>query len=386
MNATATDPKYLIHFSTNQGLTVFFEGAKPLSVASANPMYSDIKAKIGKGITNGLFELVNLAARIKHHSKGKFTLVEQEDGTDTIFLFGKPMPKALSDLVIKFTESGSPTEILEKFWNNCCANPSEESRQALYSFICANNMTLTDDGCFIGYRAIRHDWKDYHTGTMDNSIGSTPEVKRADVDPNSSNICSRGLHVAAWRYAEGFKQSGGRLIEVKVNPADVVTVPPDYNQQKMRVCKFNVLSEILEERKSLVHPSTFNNCSSWDSEDDDCEDDFVHDVDDNEDEVSNTKNEDLFYLNVTSYGGVNVPAALARKAGFKVGDNAYVYIVNKSVRVAHSLPLTFNLDLVVSAITVDVHNSIRIGSKFFNNKRMGDQVEAEIVTGVIEIR
>ncbi len=41
-------------------------------------------------------------------------------------------------------------------------------------------------------------------------------------------------------YAGGF--AGNNLIEVAVNPADVVSVPYDYNQQKCRCCRYEVLT------------------------------------------------------------------------------------------------------------------------------------------------
>jgi hypothetical protein len=37
---------------------------------------------------------------------------------------------------------------------------------------------------------------------------------------------------------------GGRLVAVKINPADVVSVPSDYNNQKLRTCSYTVMFEI----------------------------------------------------------------------------------------------------------------------------------------------
>jgi bifunctional DNA-binding transcriptional regulator/antitoxin component of YhaV-PrlF toxin-antitoxin module len=67
-------------------------------------------------------------------------------------------------------------------------------------------------------------------------------MKRSEVDDDPAVTCSRGLHVAAFPYARDFYPNG-KMMEVKVNPMDVVAVPDDYNAQKMRVCKYVVLRE-----------------------------------------------------------------------------------------------------------------------------------------------
>lgn len=153
---------------------------------------------------------------------------------------GQPLPEALNKRLLDLIETQMPTEILVRFWNNLKQNPSFNSRQMLYKFLEHNGHPLTEDGCFIAYRGIREDFKDKHTGTMDNSPGRVIEVSRESVDDNPNNTCSHGLHVACFDYAKGF---GERLVEVKVNPKDVVAVPTDYNGTKMRVCKFEVLAE-----------------------------------------------------------------------------------------------------------------------------------------------
>jgi hypothetical protein len=67
-----------------------------------------------------------------------------------------------------------------------------------------------------------------------------------DEDPN--NTCSYGLHVANWDYA--YNNYGGKsdiMLEVEVDPADVVAIPVDYNQSKMRVCKYKVINVVSQE-------------------------------------------------------------------------------------------------------------------------------------------
>ena len=75
-------------------------------------------------------------------------------------------------------------------------------------------------------------------------------MDRDSVDADSSVTCSHGLHVAAFEYAH---RHGRTLVAVKVNPVDVVSIPFDYNGQKMRVCRYKVLEVIGEEIKESLY-------------------------------------------------------------------------------------------------------------------------------------
>ena len=153
---------------------------------------------------------------------------------------GDSLPVELSKRIVTFVEQDLPKQALLNFWRNLKKNPSFRARKMLYKFLEHNGHPLTEDGCFIAYRGVNNDFKDLHSGTFDNSPGAVCEMPRSQVDDDPNNTCSTGLHVACYSYANSF---GPKLIEVKVNPADVVAVPNDYNGTKMRVCKFTVVRE-----------------------------------------------------------------------------------------------------------------------------------------------
>lgn len=150
-----------------------------------------------------------------------------------------PIPAELNSRIILYKEQGIPYDSLLKFWNNLKQNPSFNARQMLFAFLTHNGHPFTEDGCFIAYRGVTAEFKDVHTGKFNNSVGSVCEMDRSKVDDNPNNTCSSGLHVACFDYAKGF---GTQLIEVKVNPKDVVAVPVDYNGTKMRTCRFEVVA------------------------------------------------------------------------------------------------------------------------------------------------
>lgn len=178
------------------------------------------------------------------------------DGTGLDFRDGKlwdgtkPLPETLTARIIKFRNMELPYKPLLNFWENLKLNPSFNSREMLYKFLKHNGHPITEDGMFIAYRGVSEDFKDKHTGQFDNRPGQVLEMPRDQVDDNPNNTCSSGFHVACFDYARGF---GDKLIEVKVNPRDVVTVPTDYEGTKMRVCRFEVIQEAEKPRTEEVY-------------------------------------------------------------------------------------------------------------------------------------
>lgn len=214
----------------NNSIVVNFDG-KTISVNKADGRYKDVLACIKEGRLQDIPTVIDVKTFFAQQG------LQIVDGL--IHIDGSPMPDALSKRVLQFREEGLPFEPLLKFWENLKDNPSFNSRQMLYKFLEHNGHPLTDDGCFIAYRGVTEDFRDVHTKTFDNRVGQICEMPREKVDDNPNNTCSNGLHVACHDYAKGF---GPQLIEVKVNPKDVVAVPTDYNGTKMRVCKFEVVA------------------------------------------------------------------------------------------------------------------------------------------------
>lgn len=187
--------------------------------------------------------LVSAAKRIETYSKGNFLVV---NGRVTVN--GQPAGEVLSNKIMKFSDEGLPFQPLLKFAANLQNNPSFRAVNELFQFLEKNDHPITEDGNFIAYKRVRSNFKDIHTNTMDNSVGTTVEIPRNQVDEDSSRTCSNGLHVANWDYAHTqFASSDANsdiMLEVEVNPSDVVAIPSDYNQSKMRVCKYKVLGVV----------------------------------------------------------------------------------------------------------------------------------------------
>lgn len=185
--------------------------------------------------------LVSAALRIEKFSDGKFQVKNGE-----ILVDGIVASPVLGRKIKEFADEGLPYEPLVEFAKKVAKNPSARATQELYQFLEKNNHPITDSGNFIAYKKVREDFKDVHSGTFDNSPGNTLKMPRSMVNEDPNQTCSAGLHVANFDYASRF-YPGGIMLEIEVNPEHVVAIPIDYNQAKMRVCEYKVLSVIEQE-------------------------------------------------------------------------------------------------------------------------------------------
>lgn len=225
----------------NDSIVLNYNG-KTQNIASDDSRYADVLTCIRNNTLDRIPELVETERAFQGSG------VELRDGL--LWEGENPFPAELSQRILMFKEKKLPYKPLLKFWDNLKKNPSFNSRKMMFAFLEHNGHPLTQDGCFIAYRGVTEDFKDKHTKTFDNKPGSICEMPRQNVNDNPNETCSHGLHVACFDYAKGF---GEKLVEVKVNPSDVVCVPVDYSGTKMRVCKFEVVQECAAMLEGLVY-------------------------------------------------------------------------------------------------------------------------------------
>ena len=123
-------------------------------------------------------------------------------------------------------------------------NPSKRAVDELYGFLEKNSLPITPDGHFLAYKKVRQNYFDCHTGKMDNSVGKIVEMERNEVDDNKDQTCSTGLHFCSQEYLPHFGGGDSRVVIVKINPRDVVSIPVDYNNAKGRACRYEVIGEV----------------------------------------------------------------------------------------------------------------------------------------------
>ncbi len=209
-----------------------------------------------------------------------------------VYFDGVEVHNVLADQIIRFLKEGSSFEPLVKFYEKIATNPNEHSREHLYRWLVAQgNFTINSEGNIVAYKGLDPQGNSITSGPnnivdgvrvdgkVPNKIGSTIEMPRDKVAHDPSQGCSVGLHAGTYSYASSFGR--GLLAEVEINPRDVVSVPTDSGDAKMRVCRYKVLKYIQQE----IPTALYENDGSYYDEDD-FEDDEWDDLEDDLDEYA----------------------------------------------------------------------------------------------------
>jgi hypothetical protein len=244
----------------NKSHLVLFIQGKTYRIDKASGQYSEILSAIQDNATSSEQEsaILDIMSKspisVKNIAKSNgFEIINGE-----LWYKGERLPDTLRQKVESLIANGLPLSPFEKFWDNLKHNPSSTAVNELIEFLSYKELPITEDGYFLAYKGINPDGYSMHgnpntvviqgevddKGRLLNSIGAVLEVARNAVDDDRRNHCSHGLHVGSLDYARGF---ASRLIVVKVNPADVVSVPSDYSCQKARVCKYEVVCDFEDE-------------------------------------------------------------------------------------------------------------------------------------------
>ena len=263
-----------MQYIINNKSIVFFHGGKPVKVEKSAPEYNRIIACFDLSQDqqeDAIREIIN--QKVGKFTKDGFTINPEE-----VTYQGERIPTALANKIRSIVAEGLPVSLFAKFWENLQQNPSANSVRELYDFLAYKELPITEDGCFIAYKGVnRNGWSCHGNtktkvlqgevdsqGRIKNDRGDIIEVLRRDVDDERSHHCSYGLHVGSLDYAKSF--ANGRVLIVKINPADVVSVPTDCACQKCRVAKYQILDAYDTEIKNAVCDEDGNPILSEDDE------------------------------------------------------------------------------------------------------------------------
>lgn len=234
----------------------FPDKAEPIREADSNhPHWTAILEGLEAG-DDDVYELFNVARGLTAKLR---KLSERVDfnGQDVLF-DGDTVDDALSQQIRRFLEAGVDNyQPLVNFWENIAQNPSEHSRENLYRWLRTHEFSITPEGYIVGYKGVQvydnNEYKSIHSGPavvdgvsvngfVPNQPGSVVSMARSAVTEDPSIGCHVGLHVGTWDYANGFAR--GAVLEVHVHPRDVVSVPTECGDAKMRVSKYTVVDVV----------------------------------------------------------------------------------------------------------------------------------------------
>ena len=105
----------------------------------------------------------------------------------------------------------------------------------------------------------------------------------------------------------GSLENGDRIVIVKINPRDVVSVPSDCNCEKLRTCQYEVVGEYQGELLKPLYSANFNDdeYQGYDDEDYQIDDEYWDRFDDeDEDDYEDDEDEDYYdYDGPANYPG-----------------------------------------------------------------------------------
>lgn len=246
-----TEHPYML---SNKTVTIILNG-KQFTYTSSQPYFDELKKLLSQpadkikwdeviDIINAEEHLINYTGKNISVCNGRF-YYRNTEGT-TIEL----AENAIISRILDMQSKRKPFDKMLKFLDNLAANPDIVAINELYLFLSDCDMPITDDGHFLAYKKIRKDYTDCYTGTICNRVGTLVTMLRDNVDNDRTRTCSNGLHFCAKGYLPHFGDNDEVIVAVKVNPADVVSIPADYHNMKGRCCQYYVVEE-LDENQSL---------------------------------------------------------------------------------------------------------------------------------------
>jgi hypothetical protein len=234
--------------------------SKPFTADKSHPNYTAIVEAIKAGQFNKIHGLVNIAASVAKELK-KATKVDGTNRVDVdveagiVFFDGKELHNAVTQHIIDMLRDGFNVKPMVHFLDNLMNNPSKRVIDRIFDWMQAGKMPVTEDGCFLAFKRVRDDLKSFYDGTTNHVIGQMTSMPRYECDDNNQNTCSSGLHFCSQGYLPSYHGGQGRVLVLKINPADVVSIPVEYGTHKGRACQYFIMDELKNENRTTVETS-----------------------------------------------------------------------------------------------------------------------------------
>lgn len=230
-------------------------GNRAFNIATDHPNYTRILDAVRNSDWNTFVALADIATTVRAFiGKGRVQLVNGQ-----VTYNGEILHNSITNRVLDLMNKNLPFSPLLKFLDNLMQNPSKRAVDELYGFLEVGNLPITEDGHFLAFKNVKADWYSSHgntaikplkgkvnaCGQIFNGIGEEIEITRNQVCEDKNKTCSDGLHFCSQDYLQHFScGSGTHTVILKINPADVVSIPADYKDTKGRCYRYVVVAEL----------------------------------------------------------------------------------------------------------------------------------------------
>jgi hypothetical protein len=241
---------------TDESITAVIDGI-PKTMTCNHPSFTEALTCLATGEIDTLDSLFDVSESItRKFNADNVGGVEITDGV--IYYNGEPVHNYVVDRIFDFMDEGLPFQPLARFLEKLMENPSR--------------LPICEDGDFLAYKSVRNDYMDHHSGKFFNGVGEVLEMPRNAVCDDADVGCSYGFHAGSHEYASTFGGGDSRLVIVKINPSDVVSVPKDCNCQKLRTSRYEVVKDFEQVYRKPLNTEFTSYDEDYDDEDYDDED------------------------------------------------------------------------------------------------------------------
>lgn len=235
---------------TPKGLTFVAKG-KHKTIPSSHPMFASIEEELKKGKNANIDEILALTELdkiVQGLTFGKVTIT-----SDKVYYNNRPVGTALTKRILEMLDQGYDIEPWGLFMDNVMLNPSKVAQEELHLFLESGNMPITPDGHFLAFKKVNANLTSIHDGKTQHVLGEALSMPREKVDSDRNSTCSRGLHFCAQSYLSQYQHNTDCVtLVLKINPADVVAIPSDYNNTKGRAWKYVPIAILTEDGEELT--------------------------------------------------------------------------------------------------------------------------------------
>jgi hypothetical protein len=254
----------LLFIQTKDGLSLTDGVSAPLVVTESTPGAKEIMQIIDSGsfeelTIDDLRKKTSIAEKLSFEKDDVRFEFDEKAKDLKLFVDGKesniPMSASFKKRIVETLKAVEAMggkfkmSMFCAFVKKLSKNPSFKVVKSLYDFLSVNNVPLTENGNFRAYKKVDFDYMDLHSHTIRNAIGDEPSMNRNEVEDDPNKCCSAGLHACSKSYLEHYGSNDSavnRIVIVEIDPVDVVSIPTDYNNAKMRVCKYKVVDELTD--------------------------------------------------------------------------------------------------------------------------------------------
>tara|TARA_R110000824_G_scaffold62141_1_gene164751 strand:+ start:2773 stop:3627 length:855 start_codon:yes stop_codon:yes gene_type:complete len=228
-----------------------------------HPEYDGLVECVRTGDAEAFTGLLEVGTVIENWSEGNF---EFKDGF--LHYEDEQVASQPTERIIQLIKSGWDHKPMLAYLDRLYQNVSNRAVMESYNWCSHKGLPITPDGHLVGYKGVAvysgesttdkmgrplqdGDLVDKWTGSsFRNNIADECGMNRRKVSDDCTQGCASGLHVGTYDYASDWAGSGGKVVLVKFDPADIVSVPTDCEHQKMRVSNYTVIAvarDIIEE-------------------------------------------------------------------------------------------------------------------------------------------